>query len=41
MKARFDEFAIAVESYDKTLEDDEELEEESKYYDEVYNVYAN
>ena len=38
---RFDEFEIAVESYDKTLVDDEELEESSKYYDEVCNVYLN
>ena len=30
-----------MESYDKTLEDDEELEESSKYYDEVYNVYLD
>ena len=30
MKTRFDEFEIAVESYDKTLEDEEELEESSK-----------
>ena len=41
MKTRFDEFEIAVESYDKTLENDEELDQSSKYYDEVYNVYLD